>query len=318
MTQPPTATGIHDLRDLHAVLDEYRTCELATMTRGGVPVAWPAVCDIAPAGDRIVLTTSIAFPQKAFNIRRDPRVALLFSDPTGTGRTDLPHVLVRGTATCPATIHTGTGGLDEYWRRLSVRQPASTVYGRTAIGRRLFDWYYMRLVITVTPREVITMRPPAGDGPMRTPEPARSDPQAFTQLCRELPGYDSAVLGTATAGEFPVLRRVRLRADPAAGAFVVQGPETGMVEGAASILMHRHDDALWNQRQIGVFGELHRLGETWLFRPDRLLPNQFPSNPVELARVLIRARRAASRYLDRRGLARPPIDWAAHRACERG
>jgi hypothetical protein len=38
----------------------------------------------------LLITTSIAFPQKAFNIRRDARVALLFSDPTGSGLNRAP------------------------------------------------------------------------------------------------------------------------------------------------------------------------------------------------------------------------------------
>lgn len=311
MTEPTTTTDLHDLRD---ILDEYRTCEFATISRTGVPIAWPVVVDVSPAADRIVLTTSIAFPQKAFNVRRDPRVALLFSDPTGTGRADLPHVLVRGTARCPARIETGTAGLERYWRKLAIRQPASTSYRRTVIGRRLFDWYYMRLVITVTPREITTRRPWSDPGPMSAPPVSRADRSGFAQLGRELPFFDSAVLGTATGGESPVLRRVRLAVEPGSAAFRVAGPTAGLVAGPASVLLHRHDDALWHQRQAGAIGELGQTDGHWWFRPDRILPSQFPSNPLDMMRIIRQARRSASRYLDRRGLPRPTIDWAAHRS----
>ncbi len=40
-----------------------------------------------PETGKFLLTTSVALPVKAFNIRRDPHVALLFSDPTGSGLT---------------------------------------------------------------------------------------------------------------------------------------------------------------------------------------------------------------------------------------
>jgi hypothetical protein len=311
MTEPTTTTDLPALRD---ILDEYRTCEFATMSRTGLPIAWPVVVDVPPAADRMVLTTSIAFPQKAFNVRRDPRVALLFSDPTGTGRTDLPHVLVRGTARCPARIETGTAGLEQYWRKLAIRQPASKSYGRTVVGRRLFDWYYMRLVITVTPREITTGRPSSDTHPMSAPRVSRADRSVFAQLGRELPYFDNAVLGTATDGEPPVLRRVRLAAEPGSATFRVAGPTAGLVAGPASVLLHRHDDALWHQRQAGATGELGQTGGQWWFRPDRLLPNQFPSNPLDMMRIIGQARRAASRYLERRGLQRPTIDWAAHRS----
>lgn len=307
-------TARRHVRDVIDVLDAYRATELATMSRDGVPITWPAVADVDPESGKIVLTTSISFPQKAFNIRRDPRVALLFSDPTGSGRTDLPQVLIRGTATCPDRIHPGTDGLERYWRRLAERQPASRQYGRNAIARRLFDWYYMRLVITVTPQSV-TLLDPAPAGPMTTPPVDRADRSPFGRLSRELPGFDSAVLGTAAAGRPPVLRRVRLRPDPASGTFLVDGPD--LTGGPASLLLHRHDEFLWNQRQIGVVGQLGMRGDEAVFQPDRLLPILFPSNPVDLLRIVRRARGSAATYLARRDLARPTIDWAAHRACER-
>lgn len=313
----PTTRPADRRIDIRTAIDQYRTCELATLSRNGVPIAWPAVFDWDPATDRIVLTTSISFPQKAFNIRRDPRVALLFSDPTGTGRTDLPQILVRGTAGCPEQIHPGTAGLERYWQRLAQRQPASRTYSANRFSRRLFDWYYLRLVITVTPVEVSTAPAangrPMGGAAVATP----ADGGAWARLAQELPGFSGAVLGTAADGELPVLRRVRLTPAPGSGAFLVDDPGPALTAGPASVLLHRHDDLLWNQRQIGAVGQLVRSGAgTWMFRPDRMLPTMFPANAVEMARVVIRARRTANRYLQRRGLDRPAIDWAAHRACE--
>lgn len=220
----PTTRPADRRIDIRTAIDQYRTCELATLSRNGVPIAWPAVFDWDPATDRIVLTTSISFPQKAFNIRRDPRVALLFSDPTGTGRTDLPQILVRGTAGCPEQIHPGTTGLERYWQRLAQRQPASRTYGANRFSRRLFDWYYLRLVITVTPVEVSTApaadRRPMGGAAVATP----ADGGAWARLAQELPGFSGAVLGTAADGELPVLRRVRLTPAPGSGAFSGRRP----------------------------------------------------------------------------------------------
>ncbi|HEY0125592.1 MAG TPA: pyridoxamine 5'-phosphate oxidase family protein, partial [Blastococcus sp.] len=77
------------------VVDRYRTCEFATLTRSGVPIAWPTAALYRPDGT-FLITTSIALPQKAFNIRRDDRVALLFSEPTASGLDGAPQVLVQG------------------------------------------------------------------------------------------------------------------------------------------------------------------------------------------------------------------------------
>ena len=68
-------------------------------------MAWPIVTWQRPDGS-FVVTTSIALPQKAFNVRRTPEVAMLFSDATASGLTDPPQILVQGTASCPDEIVT--------------------------------------------------------------------------------------------------------------------------------------------------------------------------------------------------------------------
>lgn len=148
------------------VLDAYRTCEFVTLGRDGTPLAWPTA--VRRRGDgTLVLTTSLAFAQKALNIRRDGRVALLFSDPTGSGLTDAPQLFVGGRAECPDDIRTGPQDLEDYWRMLFERQPHSRAYLSRPM-RRLMDWYYLRLLITVTPEQLIVRsaaRPPLPEAP---------------------------------------------------------------------------------------------------------------------------------------------------------
>ncbi|MFB7808210.1 pyridoxamine 5'-phosphate oxidase family protein [Streptomyces virginiae] len=91
---------------LHHVLDAYLTCEFVTLGRDGTPMAWPTAVARRDDGT-LLLTTSLAFAQKALNVRRDGRVALLFSDPTGSGLDPAPQVFVSGRAECPDTIMTG-------------------------------------------------------------------------------------------------------------------------------------------------------------------------------------------------------------------
>jgi hypothetical protein len=49
---------------------------------------------------------------KAFNVRRNPHVSLLFSDATGSGLTDPPMVLVQGDAAVSDQILTSFNGLE--------------------------------------------------------------------------------------------------------------------------------------------------------------------------------------------------------------
>jgi hypothetical protein len=47
---------------------------------------------------QVPVTSAIGLPNKAYNARRNPKVALLFSDPTGSGLPNPPTVVVQGDA----------------------------------------------------------------------------------------------------------------------------------------------------------------------------------------------------------------------------
>lgn len=148
--------------EVEAVWREFRVCEFSTLARDGTAITWPTAARYLPDQTRFLITTSIGLPQKAFNIRRNPKVALLFSDPTGSGLASPPAVLVQGEAAAPDHIVTSLAGLEDYWRdTIFRRQPATELFSQTALMRKLMDWYYMRLLITVTPRVIKWW--PAGD-----------------------------------------------------------------------------------------------------------------------------------------------------------
>lgn len=140
--------------DVGAVLGGFLCCELSTVARDGTPVAWPAVPLHLPERGVLLLTTSIGFPVKAANIRREPRVSLLFSDPTGSGLPDPPTVEVQGTATVADDVQTWGGDLTAHWRRVNSLQPAGRAFSGSPPVRWFMDWYFMRLLIYVTPRRV--------------------------------------------------------------------------------------------------------------------------------------------------------------------
>jgi hypothetical protein len=147
--------------EVEAVLRAFRTCEFTTLARDGTPISWPTLPFYDEERGRVLITTSIGLPQKVFNVRRDPRVSLLFSDPTASGLVAPPAVLIQGDAEAPDEVATEIRGFEDALRQVYERQPASAAYGRNRLTRRLFDWYYMRLLIWVTPRRVVFW--PEGD-----------------------------------------------------------------------------------------------------------------------------------------------------------
>jgi Pyridoxamine 5'-phosphate oxidase len=134
------------------IIDRYFTCEFTTLSRDGSPVTWPVSPRLLADG-RFLLTTSIGMPQKAFNIRRNSKVSMLFSEPTGSGVAQPGVVLIQGDATAEDRIVTDMSSdpdLAALTETVAARQPAGAFWS-TRFGRRLGWPYYIRLLIYVTP-----------------------------------------------------------------------------------------------------------------------------------------------------------------------
>jgi hypothetical protein len=143
--------------DALAILRRYRTCEMSTLGKDGTPQTWP-LCPRLLDDGRFLLTTSIGMPAKAFNIRRDARVSLLFSEPKGSGVQRPGAVLVQGDAIAEDRIVSDPASLPElrayFVENIFARQPAGKMMS-SFIGRWLMWPYYMRILIYVTPRRML-------------------------------------------------------------------------------------------------------------------------------------------------------------------
>jgi hypothetical protein len=312
----------------HATLDAYRTCEFATLGRDGTPLTWP-VSPWRQADGTLLVTASIGFPQKALNVRRDGRVGLLFSEPTGSGLDDPPQIFIHGTAVCSAELTTSPEGLEDYWSMLYKRQPSSRAYTLPGL-RSLMDWYYMRLLITVTPAHAeerpsstAVALPPDGltaGSPELAQAWSRAE-QAGIPGARQLARYPTAVLGALDTQGAVAL--VRTTPQPAGDRFAVAAaPGADLAAGPASLLAHRHDEKLSGMHYVLVCGQVARppapagAGD-WLFTPERVVEPAGSGGPGSAVRSLRSARTSAARYLGKRGLERPAVPWRQYRALAR-
>ncbi len=144
-------------------LESYLTAEMSTFARSGFPVTWPVLPSFEPVSGRIAIVTSIGLPRKALNLRRDPRVSLLYSDGTGSGIADAATVQISGTATVGDDVVMRLKDVSDplisaafYDDAVELlrRQPAVGFYTRNRLVRYLMDWYFMRLLIIVQPATV--------------------------------------------------------------------------------------------------------------------------------------------------------------------
>jgi hypothetical protein len=285
------------------VISSCLTCEVATVSRSGTPVAWPVSGVWRPEDGTFVLSTSIGFAQKALNVRRDPRVAVLFSDPTGSGLDQAEQVLLQGEAECPDEVVTSFARNADLWRRIAAAQPSSRALSTGQLARRLLDVYYMRLIITVTPAAV-TVREPLPDAVRPLSVPAM--PGLPAPFAKELGDFTSGVLARLDDAGLPTLDRVVPEAVD--GGLLVPG--TDARPGPASLLFHRHDELLAGNRSLVVLGELVEGDRGLVFRPERVVDGVRTAGVLTPFRFVRGLRARAAAYLAKRGLERPQVAWA--------
>ena len=70
--------------ELQQAAERYLTSEFVTIDAYGRPIVWPVTPYFRAGEGCIDVTTGVGYPKKADDAARNPHVALLFSDPTGS------------------------------------------------------------------------------------------------------------------------------------------------------------------------------------------------------------------------------------------
>jgi general stress protein 26 len=283
------------------VLTHVRVVELATVGKDGRPQAWPMSAIWVPDKGHIVLTTPPAFPQKVFNIRRDGRVALLYSDMTGSGLDDRTAVLVQGKASAPAVV-AGTEDLSDFWRAVYARSGGYAKDLQDPGYRARMDWYYWRLPMFVTPERVHVFDTTPVGGALE-PYPSSNLPMS-ERIKDAVSRYPTAVLTALDDTGHPYAVRAEVSEDLAVTPLQ---PFAGK-PGPASLLWHRHDGNSGGMLSLLVTGTLHDSG----FVAERIPgapPDEHEAGPER--DWIAEGRRRSLAYLAERGLEVPVVDWDA-------
>jgi hypothetical protein len=307
--------------DVQQVFDRFITTEFTTVDARGRPICWPITPYYQPGDPCIDVTTALGAPKKAKDARANPKVSLLFSDPTGSGMEAAPQVLVQGIADVDARDL--EANRERYTRESVEKLPGSRKMMPPKPLQRLLDFYYTRLYIHVRPERVYVW--PGGD-PTREPqlfdahmEEVRSghdeEPDAplagteggtpvWDERMEELGGhYPNGVLSLVAPDGFPFSVRVPISVDSAARRIRLRGDVLGVPvqPGLACVTAHDHaPDFSW-QRNFQVRGDLVEEDGAWVLIPQRMvggveLP---PVSKLELyrgnARAMLRFRRTAKK-----------------------
>jgi hypothetical protein len=139
----------------------------------------------------------------------------------------------------------------------------------------------------------------------------------WAELTKGLASYESAVLTGRDAAGYPCGVRCHPRPDAATQTLRLDLPAgLPLVPGPTGLLCHYHDEQLWNMRMFNARGTLERDNEGWFFRPTQFLPGMGSGGALDTIKTIVNARKTATRYLAKRGLARPAIPWAQLKAAK--
>ena len=309
------------------MFERFITTELTTLDASGQPITWPVTPYYTSGAPSIDVTTGLGYPKKAYDAQRNPKVSLLFSDPTGSGMETPPMVLVQGTA--EVDDRDLSANADRYARESSQKLPAYDALQPPALFRRFFTWYYSRIYVHVRPERVYTWadgnaeaEPVLLDSHMEEvrsghdeePDVAHIEPsggeavwdERVDDLGRE---FQDGVVSFVAPDGFPFSMRVPVEVDAQQKLLRIGCDPTGapLQPGVACLVVHRHDERFSWQRNFQIRGDLVRAGDCWALAPRKLVGGFELPPGSQLARIQMnyakvrRFRRRAKQELARRG-----------------
>jgi Pyridoxamine 5'-phosphate oxidase len=311
--------------EVQRVFERFVTTELTTVDATGQPITWPVTPYYKAGGGAIDVTTGIGYPKKADDAAKNPRVSLLFSDPTGSGIEQPCAVLVQGTAQVDyANLEENR---ERYWRESAEKLPATKEMHPPGFMRSLFDWYYMRLYIYVRPERVFVWNggdfsgePTLYDALL---EEVRSHHSVEPAVERAAPAggssdwddrmdelgrrHGTAVLSVVGPDGFPMSSRLAIEPDRAGGRVRLGDLPEWMpaTPGRACLTAHEHDPEFRWQANFQVRGDLVRDNGGWSLVPHKFVGGfELPKSKLQAYREnfskMMRYRRKAKKELGRR------------------
>jgi hypothetical protein len=312
-------------QEVQRTFERFVTTEYTTVARSGQPITWPVTPYYGAGDPHIDVTTGLGYPKKANDARQDPRVSLLFSDPTGSRLERPPAVLVQGAA--EVVDRDLKRNRDRYYSESQEKLPAVKGMLPPKPIQGLFDWYFTRIYVHVRPERVYVW--PEGDfsrepelygarmeevrsGHSKEPEqphpPQAGGAVVWDERMRELGRrYSTAVISMVAPDGFPMSARVPIELDEAAARVRIGITPMGvpLEPGRACLTAHEHDPDFKWQVNFQVRGDLVPDDGGWALVPHRLvggfeLPPGGMKRWTQNARKMRRFRRIAKRELSKR------------------
>lgn len=312
--------------EVQGVFERFVTTEFTTVDGRGQPITWPLTPYYRPGDPCIDVTTGLGYPKKAKDARANPKVGLLFSDPTGSGLSGAPQVLVQGTA--DVDDRDLDANRERYRREVPEKLPGTKSEMPPKFLDGMFGWYYTRIYVHVRPERVYVWRdgdvaaePELFDTHMEEvrsghdEEPddehviASGGPVAWDSRMEELGArYPTAVVSLVAPDGFPFSVRLPIELDRQARRLRLGGAPVGVPwqAGLACVTAHDHHPEFKWQRNFQVRGDLVEEQGAWAVVPHKLVggfelpPGSFLQRTRLNMKKMRRYRKTAKRELAER------------------
>ncbi len=278
--------------EVQQVFGRFITTEFTTVDRSGQPITWPLTPYYRPGDPCIDVSTGLGYPKKANDARANPRVALLFSDPTGSGLEAPPQVLVQGTA--DVDDRDLDANRERYRRELAEKLPTAAGDMPPRAFDRLLSWYLTRIYVHVRPERIyawkdgnVTVEPELYDAhieevrsghveePLEERAAAPGGAVAWDERMQELGArYPEAVVSLVAPDGFPFSVRLPIELDRGARRIRLGGAPVGVPwePGPACLTAHDHPPDFKWQRNFQVRGDLvEEPDASWSIVPHKLI-----------------------------------------------
>jgi hypothetical protein len=294
---------------IQQVFDRFITTEYTTIDARGQPITWPVTPYYEPGAECIDVTTGLGYPKKADDAARNPYVALLFSDSTGSGVARAPMVLVQGMAL--VDDRDLDANRERYFREAGEKLPATVSRHPPAFVRSRLGWYYTRIYVHVRPERVYVwpdcdpsaepqlldshldeVRSGHDEEPERAPQPPSGKPAIWDSRLDQLgtPPFQTAVLTLVAPDGFPFSIRLPVRTDRDAGCirFDVDTLGVPVMPGLACIAAHVHEPEFAWQTNFQVRGDLVDRDGGWVLVPHKVVGGlSVPQGRVATTRLIL-------------------------------
>lgn len=291
--------------DIESTIVKTIAAEYSYFTPRGEPLCWPVTPYWNPEEGTIGVSTGLAYPTKADHAKVNPKVALLFSDPTGSGIEGFELVLIQGVArVLDQDLQANT---DRYVRALREKFLSARL-AINPITVKLLDFYLPRIWVDITPTLVLVGDEVHGSAEMRDPLPSperpRLDGRDLQALSKVVSSLGEGVITIDDGDGYPFSIRSEL---------MMSGDHVEIAEesppGPAALTLHKHQlggtrFSAWMAR-----GDISSSRGRTLFKAYRTLGSFGNGSLFPLSAVpeIGRMRRRLRKELDRRGASMPTL-----------